>query len=288
MKSWKIGRIVLLVLVGLFIAHVPFSCQRIDAGHAGIKVNLYGNEKGVDEIHEVTGMTWFNPYTHQVFEVPTFVQTATYMKNDDDGMNHEFNITTKDGINVQFDISINYYTPYNEVVSIFEKYRKPVSELEDGVLRNFIKDAFNNVANNYTAEGLYNQRAEFEAVSEKRLTDDLATEGFIVEQVVILGQLRFPKNVEANIEAKVNAEQLALAKQQEVQQAIFDAQKAIEKMKGDSTVTVGLAAADAFAYQMRNEELTDLLIQEKFLDTWDGKLPVYGESPMLFKDIANK
>ena len=34
------------------------SCTRIDAGHEGIKVNLYGSNKGVDNVELCTGMVW--------------------------------------------------------------------------------------------------------------------------------------------------------------------------------------------------------------------------------------
>lgn len=43
--------------------------ERIDAGYEGIKVNLYGDGKGVDDVSLVTGAVW-NPdklsgYTHK-------------------------------------------------------------------------------------------------------------------------------------------------------------------------------------------------------------------------------
>ena len=34
------------------------SYERIDAGYEGIKVNLYGDGKGVDDVSMVTGMVW--------------------------------------------------------------------------------------------------------------------------------------------------------------------------------------------------------------------------------------
>jgi hypothetical protein len=67
----------------------------------------------------------------------------------------------------RFDLSMNYYTPAENVVSIFRKYRKPVSDLEKGVVRTYLREAFNNVASKYTAEGLYENRAEFESQSEE-------------------------------------------------------------------------------------------------------------------------
>ena len=36
------------------------SCYtRIDAGHEGIKVNLYGDSKGVDDVELVSGAVWY-------------------------------------------------------------------------------------------------------------------------------------------------------------------------------------------------------------------------------------
>lgn len=34
------------------------SCERIDAGHEGILVNLYGSDRGVDDVNLVTGWVW--------------------------------------------------------------------------------------------------------------------------------------------------------------------------------------------------------------------------------------
>lgn len=35
------------------------SCERVDAGHEGILVNLYGSDKGVNDVSLVTGMVWY-------------------------------------------------------------------------------------------------------------------------------------------------------------------------------------------------------------------------------------
>ena len=42
------------------------SCsERIDAGSEGILVNLYGSDKGVDDVSLVTGRVWYNPFTEE-------------------------------------------------------------------------------------------------------------------------------------------------------------------------------------------------------------------------------
>lgn len=42
----------------LILTVALISCTRIDAGHEGIKVNLYGSNKGVDNVELCTGMVW--------------------------------------------------------------------------------------------------------------------------------------------------------------------------------------------------------------------------------------
>lgn len=43
------------LLVALLILSVSSCAERVDAGYEGIKVNLYGDDKGVDKVTLVTG-----------------------------------------------------------------------------------------------------------------------------------------------------------------------------------------------------------------------------------------
>lgn len=58
------------------------SCERINAGYAGIKVNNYGTQRGVQDAPLVTGLVWYNPLTQSVFEYPCFVQTGSWDKEE--------------------------------------------------------------------------------------------------------------------------------------------------------------------------------------------------------------
>jgi len=293
------GRIIGIALGIVFMVFLSIAgCNRIDAGHVGIKVNLYGTDKGVSDITEVTGMVWYNRWYTEVYEVPTFVQNTVYTHDEVDGSdeNEEFRVTTKDGMIARFDISMNYLTPAENVVSIFRKYRKPVGELEKGVIRTFLRDAFNNVASKYTAEGLYENRALFEVEAQKRAFSELSKEGFIVEQIVILNEIRLPEDITQRINDKVKAAQITKQKQEEVLQERAEAEKRIAKQEGisaskviearaDSAALIIQSTAEAQAYKLKNRELTPLLVQQQFLKKWDGKLPVYGQVPELFRTI---
>lgn len=289
----QIFKLTLLMALSLSVLS---SCNRIDAGHVGIKVNLYGDDKGVQDITEVTGWVWYNPFTKQVFEVPTFVQNVVYTKDESRTSrgNEEFRVTTKDGMVAEFDLSMNYLTPAENVVSIFRKYRKPVSELERGVIRTFLREGFNKIASQYTAEQLYEKRAEFESQAEEIAGQVLAGEGFIVEQIVILNEIRLPDDVVLRINDKVKAAQITKQKQEEVRQEMADAEKRIATARGDSLSMIIRAnakaqqilveaEAKAEAYKVMKKELSPMIVQQMTIDKWDGVLPVYGAIPSLMK-----
>jgi regulator of protease activity HflC (stomatin/prohibitin superfamily) len=280
-KSGAAAPIALLLLVAT-------GCnERIDAGHVGLRVKDYGTEKGVSDIAEVTGRVWYNPFTERVIEVPTFVQNAVYTADErsDSKGNDEFRVTTRDGMIVAFDVSLNYYVTADQAAPIFRKYRRPFKELERGILMNNMRDAFNRAASNYKADEIYEKRAAFQQEAEDAVTAILGQDGFVVEQVVLLNELRLPQEVNDNIKAKVNATQIALQKTAELQQSIADANKKVALARGDSSAQVIRAAGEAEAYNRIRKELTKEMIELHFIEKWDGKLPVYGTTPQMFKNV---
>ncbi len=75
LKLKKMFKTIGASIVGFILLVVLFnSCERIDAGHVGVKVNQYGDNKGVDDVVAVTGMVFYNPITTKIYEFPTFIQ----------------------------------------------------------------------------------------------------------------------------------------------------------------------------------------------------------------------
>jgi regulator of protease activity HflC (stomatin/prohibitin superfamily) len=117
------------VLGILLISFIFAACERIDAGHVGVKVNLYGSQKGVDGITEVSGMVWYNPFTTKIYEFPTFVQHKEYTGEE------SFSINSKDGSEFKVSPILNYQVISEKVPFIFGKYRRSLSEIEIGFLK---------------------------------------------------------------------------------------------------------------------------------------------------------
>lgn len=133
---------------------------------------------------------------------------------------------------------------------------------------------------------LYEKRSYFESMADSAIRSVLEREGFVIEQVVILNELRLPHQVVDNINQKVTASQIAMKKQQEVAQEKAEADKKIEAARGYAESMKIRADAEKYAYEQKMKTLTPLLIQQQFLEKWDGKLPVYGTTPQLFKEIS--
>ena len=280
----------LVAFLALVIVAYSTCYERIDAGYAGIRVNLYGNDKGIDDVAEVTGAVWYNPITTQIFETPLFVQNAVFTKDSKEGSqgNEEIRVTTNDGLVVSMDVSINYRVAANKAVTIFKKYRKSLDEVTKTILRNYLRDAYNRSANHFTAEGIYTSKNLFIEKADSAFKAELSEEGFIVEKVVLLNELRLPEKIKIAIDRKIEANQIAEQKKNELEQARADANKKIETSRGAAEALKIQADAERYAYEQKQRALTRLLIQQQFIEKWDGKLPVYGEVPNLFRDIHKK
>ncbi len=278
-----------LILLGLLAFGGSFfiGCQRIEAGYVGIKVNLYGSERGVQDIAEVSGFVWYNPLTTRIYEFPTFVQHKVWTldANEDSPTNEEFTVTTKDGLSASFDVGLDYQVIPEKVPQIFSTYRKSLEQITAEFIRTMVRNAFNSIASNYAAEEMVSNRAKYEAQVRTRLDSAMKSGGFEVVQIGIIGKVRLPATIEKAINLKIQAVQEAMRTENEKQRVIAEASKSIEEARGFAEAMRIRAEAEARANEAVTKTLTPMLIQKQFVEKWDGKLPVYGQVPQMFKEL---
>ena len=270
LSSFSVIGLILMVLLAK-------SCERIDAGHVGVKVNLYGDNKGVSDVTEVTGMVFYNPITHNIYEFPTFIQHKEYTGE------NAFIVNSKDGSEFHISPIINYSVKREKVPSIFAKYRRSLGEIEDGFLKTNIYDAFRMTANFYTAEELISNRQLFETKVRQTLDASLLPEGFVINQLT--SNLVYPETFKRAIEAKNNAVQSALMAENKVKQAEAEAKIKVATAEGNASAMLTSAKAEAEANRLKQQTITPMLLQLEWINKWDGKLPVYGQAPMLYKPV---
>ena len=272
MKTIISGVVGFFILVTLF-----FSCERIDAGHVGVKVNQYGDNKGVDDVVAVTGMVFYNAFTTRVYEFPTFIQHKEYKGE------NSFIVNSKDGSEFAVSPIMNYSVQREKVPAIFSKYRRPLEDIEEGFLKTAVYDAFRLATNKYTADELIGNRQAYEVEVRRLLDGQLLKEGFIINQFT--SNLVYPETFKKSIEAKNNAVQAALRAENEVKTAEAQAKIKVATAEGNAQAMLTQARAEAEANKLKQATLTNLLLQQQWIERWDGKLPVYGQAPMLYKPV---
>ena len=260
-----------VVLGGIFSF---IGCERIDAGHVGVKVNLYGTGKGVDDVTEVTGWVFYNPISTKIVEFPTFMQHKEYKQVLEDGeivSDESFVVNSKDGSEFHVSPLLNYAVKRERVPYIFGKYRVELSMIESGFLKTAVYDAFRVVANSYTADELISNRQQFEIKVRKVLEDQLSPEGFVLSQFT--SNLIYPETFKKAIEAKNNAVQTALTAENQVKTAEAEAKIKIARAEGNAKAMLTNARAEAEANSLKQRTLTPMLLQQQWIERWNGKLP---------------
>ena len=249
-------------------------CERIDAGHVGVKVNLYGDGKGVDDVTEVTGWVFYNPISTKIVEFPTFVQHKEYKQVIEDGTvvsDESFVVNSKDGSEFHVSPLLNYSVKREKVPYIFSKYRVSLDLIEEGFLKTAVYDAFRVVANSYTADELISNRQEFEAKVRGVLMKQLEPEGFMLSQFT--SNLIYPETFKKAIEAKNNAVQTALTAENQVKTAEAQAKIKVATAEGNAQAMLTNARAEAEANRLKQQTLTPLLVELEKVKKWNGQLP---------------
>lgn len=261
----------LLLCVGALL----FSgCTRIEAGKVGIKINLAGDQRGVDELPLRTGWVFYNPFTQQVFEYPTFVQTAVWTKDDAEGSpnNEEISFNSKEGLIITGDISLSYQVKPERVPFFYVKFRSDdLDTFTHGFLRNVARDQFNEIAGTYSVEDVYGpKKEEFITNVRARINAAVADIGVTIEQFGFIGAPRPPQQVIDALNSKVSATQDAMRAENELRKAKAEAEKQIAKARGEAESNRILALSiTPQLLQWRQLEITQLAVAK-----WNGQRPM--------------
>lgn len=260
------------VIVLLLFPTFLLRCTRVDSSEVGVKFNkLSLTDQGTLDATPVTGYVFYCPITTDVFKYETFVQRVDY---------NPFTVTTKDAAIFTMDPTMAYYLNRDKAVDVFFKYRRDLDEIEAGYMRTVIYDAYRITANNYSSDELMANRATFENEVRLMLDSTLTKEGFIVTEFT--SQITPPESLRQMIEAKNAAVQAALKAENEVKEAEANAKIAVAKAEGEAKAMKIKADAEAYYNKTISASLSPYIIQEDWIEKWDGKLPqVQGSDKMM-------
>jgi regulator of protease activity HflC (stomatin/prohibitin superfamily) len=251
-----------------------------------IVVNSYGTNKGVDDIPLETGRVWYNPFTEDVYEFPTYIQTRTWTKSVDEGSPVDESITFNsiEGAIVNADVSIAFQFIPEKVPYVFKEFRKDADYITNSYVRSQVRDAISKVASTYKATDIFgSKKQEVMEKVKKDLNEKLNPRGFKFDMISFIGGLRADANVVNSINAVITAAQKSIEAETKVKQIEMEAKQKIAEAEGEAQSKIILAESQAKANELITKSVNDELIMWEAVKKWDGKLPqaTGGSTPLI-------
>ncbi len=242
------GKLATYIVVGLIALIVIFgSFGVVSAGNVGVKTRT----------GKVVGTLQPGFYT----KVP-FIESVTIMDVQTQKDQADATAASNDLQSVTATVAVNYHVEPQDAQNIFANLGP---DYADRVISPAIQESVKSVTANYTAEQLITQREKVREDIITLLTGKLQAYGVQTDSLNIVN-FKFSDTFETAIEAKVTAQQNALAAKNKLDQVQFEAQQTIAKAKGD-------AEAIQIQTQAINSQGGADYVQLQAIKQWDGHLP---------------
>ena len=250
--NWLIFGITVVVLIILIIL---LSISTVPTGHVGIKVRFGAVQN--DVITE--GLNWKLPFIESIKKMDCRTQRVDI----------EGEGASKDLQTVATYIAVNYRVNQEKA---FELYKTVGTNYNEIIVRPAAQEAMKNSLAQYTAEELITKRTEVASTLQNSLKERLDAKGINVENVSVVN-LDFSQAYDEAIERKQVAEQEAKKAEQELVKAKIEAERKIVEAQAAADAKKIQAQAEAEAARVQKSELTKDLLQLRWIEKWDGKLP---------------
>jgi prohibitin 2 len=148
-----------------------------------------------------------------------------------------------------------------------------VEEIADIYLRNMARDSLNETAARLTLDDLNADRSSFMSATNKSFQQRAAAKGITAQGLTLIGAFRYPPNIVAAMNAKLEAVQHALRVENEVKQTQWEQQKLI--VQSEAAVQVAKNNATATEEMGKALAANPAVLEKLKIDKWDGHYPQY-------------
>ena len=265
------------------------SIATVEPGFAGLKIQLYGGEKGIDNAELVSGRVWFNGYTEDVVVFPTYINTYPFTKSTTEGSpTDESVVFSVSGSPVSADVGVSFGFTTEKVADkegtklhhFYKQYRKTPDAFRANELRNGLRNCFSTVAENQklTPSMLpYNQQKLVAGVTE---CTQQRFPTIAIQDVSLLSPLRLPPDIQRSIDEQFAAQQAAQTAEANRRKVEAEAAANIARARGEAEVSIEQARAESEANRLRAISITpellkleQLQIERERIRKWNGNEP---------------
>lgn len=253
--------ITIFVIVFIVAVIVCFmGIDMVDASHKGVMVN-FGKILGVME----PDIKWTGLFTH-TYQYDMRLRKAQVIM---EGENYAPDKTMQ---SVYANIDVNYRLKPDAVATLYQNVgTDDVVEKQLNIIP-IITEGFKRATVKYDATELADKREELAHLAEQNIRDRFPADYFEIDMIVV-SNIHFTPEFQKALDDKKTAIQLTAVAKQNLEKVKFEQQQAIEVFK-----------AQAEQLSLQKNEVTALLNQQKWIEKWDGKLPLYMITP---PDTAN-
>ena len=254
------------LFIALFALVSIAACSRVEPNQAGVLMENYGRN-GKSDFTIVNGVIWTIAPGTELYQVPLWEQRGKFeeavtLKASD---NTDFAATPVYTFRVMKDRAVDVVFD-NKQLGYGSEF---IQSLQDNILEPKILDLMKEESRKYTTEELMAKGGSlaFEQKVQDVVKSEFKNRG--LELMTFSSQLTFSKSVTERID-----------KRNEVNQNIAVIDQQIEEQKK----RLELARLEAETNKLKSEGITEKLLQQQFIEKWDGKTPLYGTTPItLFK-----
>jgi len=256
-KALKIGLPILVVILVIAML-VSQTVVIVDSGNRGV-ILTWGNVNTDIVLDE--GLHFVVPIQQRVVQI-----SVQILKEE-----AKTTAASKDLQDVTTEVTLNYHINPDRANTVYQELRQASTER---IVRPAIQEAVKASTAQFTAEDLIVKRAVVKDTIEEVLSNTLMIYGIEVDRVSIT-EFKFSPKFTAAIEAKQEAEQLALKAENDLIRIRVEAEQRVTQAKAEADAILLEATAQAEALKLQRIEVTELLNQYKAIEKWDGRLPMF-------------
>lgn len=249
----SVGRIIGWSVVGLFVLIIIFgSFGTVGAGERGVKTRFGAVTGSILN----PGLYLKMPFVEGVQKIDVQIQKEQTTAE----------AASSDLQNVKAEVALNYQLDSSQVANIYRNIGDN-DAVNNKIIAPAMQEVVKSVTANYTAEQLISKRQDVTNSIQTQLTAKLQTSGILVDAFNVTN-FDFSSSFNQAVEAKVTAEQNALAAKNKLDQVQYEAQQRVAEADGEAkAITIQQQALNAVGGQA--------YIQLQAINKWDGKLPQY-------------
>ncbi|MBQ7637386.1 MAG: prohibitin family protein [Clostridia bacterium] len=257
--------IALMVVSAVLFAVLPMSIHTVDTGEVAVVKHL-GDAKNV----RAAG-THFDFWLTDVYQIyDAKVQNVDITTN----------TYSSDAQTMDVQMTIQYQIMSDRVIDIARQYGS--LELLENRIKSISIEKAKAVLSSHKAMDIIADRAAMSPAVEKAIKDAIDENYFVDVTTVVITNIDFSEAFENAVEDKMIAEQKQL-------QAEYENRTKVAKAKADADARLIEAEAAAEANRLLEASLTEKILQQMYIEKWDGELPatVAGQDVMLMLPTAD-